>query len=193
MSDILEPPERVPEKYYVNETILKGLKLNKCHGAALRSPDMKMNTLMAHPHGQAADNLIMVGKFGKGYRGQVLYSADGKACTLMAGKGGADAKTGLYAVQDISRKHLGQHGAGIKPAIGKSYTLTTLGHTGMTDGVRIRRLMPIECERLQGFRDGWTAEGELGPISDTARYRMMGNAVTVPVVEYLARLLEVVP
>jgi site-specific DNA-cytosine methylase len=46
------------------------------------------------------------------------------------------------------------------------------------DGARIRRLTPLECERLQGFPDGWT-EG----ISDTQRYKTLGNAVTVNVVE----------
>lgn len=55
--------------------------------------------------------------------------------------------------------------------------------------MRIRRLTPTECERLQGFPDGWTAEGFNGPISDTQRYKVCGNAVTVNVVEaILARL-----
>ena len=49
---------------------------------------------------------------------------------------------------------------------------------------RIRRLTPLECERLQGFPDNWT-EGH----SDTQRYKMCGNAVTVPVVEYLVKEL----
>lgn len=48
--------------------------------------------------------------------------------------------------------------------------------------VGVRRLMPIECERLQGFPDGWT-EGH----SDSARYRMLGNAVAVPVAEWIGR------
>lgn len=47
-----------------------------------------------------------------------------------------------------------------------------------------RKLMPIECERLQGFPDNWT-EG----FPDTTRYRMLGNAVAVPVVEWIARRL----
>ncbi len=59
---------------------------------------------------------------------------------------------------------------------------------------RIRRLTPRECERLQGFPDDWTRWGldESGKkieISDTQRYKMMGNAVTVNVVEFLARRL----
>jgi DNA (cytosine-5)-methyltransferase 1 len=46
----------------------------------------------------------------------------------------------------------------------------------------IRRLTPTECERLQGFPDGWTA-GQ----SDSARYRQLGNAVAVPCAEWIAR------
>jgi len=45
---------------------------------------------------------------------------------------------------------------------------------------QVRRLTPLECERLQGFPDDWTA-GQ----SDSARYKQMGNAVAVPVVEWL--------
>ena len=51
----------------------------------------------------------------------------------------------------------------------------------------IRRLTPIECERLQGFPDNWTEYGESGKISDTQRYKMCGNAVTVDVVEAVAK------
>jgi len=50
---------------------------------------------------------------------------------------------------------------------------------------RIRRLTPIECERLQGFPDQWT-EG----VSDTQRYRLLGNAVTVNVIEFLGELIK---
>lgn len=42
--------------------------------------------------------------------------------------------------------------------------------------------MPIECERLQGFPDNWT-DGQ----SDTARYKQLGNAVSIPPVEWIGR------
>ena len=50
----------------------------------------------------------------------------------------------------------------------------------------VRRLTPLECERLQGFEEGWTA---VNGQSDTARYRQLGNAVAVPVVEWIGRRL----
>jgi site-specific DNA-cytosine methylase len=54
-----------------------------------------------------------------------------------------------------------------------------------TDGYSVRRLTPLECERLQGFPDGWT-EGH----ADSHRYRMLGNAVAVPVVEWILRRIQ---
>lgn len=81
----------------------------------------------------------------------------------------------------------------------------------------VRRLLPVECERLQGFPDGWTGRGlEAGfshlnqrrfrggtpfaleeegkdvPISDAQRYKGLGNAVCVPVVAWIARRLVAV-
>jgi site-specific DNA-cytosine methylase len=50
----------------------------------------------------------------------------------------------------------------------------------MIANTQVRRLTPLECERLQGFPDDWTA-GQ----SDSARYKQMGNAVAVPVVEWI--------
>ncbi|QDP63486.1 MAG: putative cytosine-specific methyltransferase [Prokaryotic dsDNA virus sp.] len=56
---------------------------------------------------------------------------------------------------------------------------------------RIRRLTPIECERLQGFPENWTKFGqELGKISDSQRYKMCGNAVTVDVVAAVANKIK---
>ena len=49
---------------------------------------------------------------------------------------------------------------------------------------QVRRLTPLECERLQGFPGGW---GDLPGNSDTQRYRQMGNAVAVPVVEWIMK------
>ncbi len=53
-------------------------------------------------------------------------------------------------------------------------------------GYIVRRLTPTECERLQGFKDGWTAAGHDGKeISDTRRYQMLGNSVAIPCVVFV--------
>lgn len=62
-------------------------------------------------------------------------------------------------------------------------------------GLSIRRLTPTECERLQGFPDNWTKfgmdkKGNKVEISDTQRYKMLGNAVTVNVIRAISINLE---
>jgi DNA (cytosine-5)-methyltransferase 1 len=75
----------------------------------------------------------------------------------------------------------------------ESPTLTQPEHNGISlfDGYRIRRLTPIECERLQGFPDQHTAygnyDGEVKPMSNSQRYKQCGNAVTVDVVAAVAK------
>ena len=75
----------------------------------------------------------------------------------------------------------------------ESPALTQPEHNGISlfDGYRIRRLTPIECERLQGFPDQHTAygnyDGEVKPMSNSQRYKQCGNAVTVDVVAAVAK------
>lgn len=73
-----------------------------------------------------------------------------------------------------------QNGRRFKEDGDPSFTLTSQDRHGIFDGKNIRRLTPIECERLQGFPDNYTAE-----LSDTQRYKCLGNAVTVPVIEFI--------
>jgi len=65
-------------------------------------------------------------------------------------------------------------------------SITTHEHDSLIKNKRVRRLTPIECERLQGFPDNFT-EG----VSDTQRYKQMGNTISVPVIEtILENLLQ---
>jgi DNA (cytosine-5)-methyltransferase 1 len=59
------------------------------------------------------------------------------------------------------------------------------GQTGVSAGA-VRRLTPVECERLQGFPDSWTATSYGKPQSDSARYRQLGNSIAVPVFAWVA-------
>ena len=65
---------------------------------------------------------------------------------------------------------------------------------GVFNGYRIRRLTPIECERLQGFPDNHTEygiyDGEVKKMSNTQRYKQCGNAVTVDVVQAIAEKIK---
>lgn len=56
----------------------------------------------------------------------------------------------------------------------------------------VRRLTPVECERLQGFPDGWTAVSAGRPQSDSARYRQLGNSIARPVFAWVARRIMAV-
>lgn len=65
----------------------------------------------------------------------------------------------------------------------------------LKDAAMIRRLTPIECERLQGFPDNHTAfgdyDGVVKPMKNVHRYKQCGNAVTVDVVWAVAERLKV--
>ncbi|MEO1050206.1 MAG: DNA (cytosine-5-)-methyltransferase [Bacteroidota bacterium] len=64
----------------------------------------------------------------------------------------------------------------------------------LTNMETIRRFTPLECERLQGFSDGWTGkglfDGEVKEISDSRRYQLLGNAVSVPVVKTVGQNIK---
>ena len=103
------------------------------------------------------------------------------------GAGLSSDKTRIVAVSEnqraevrLTERAFSSTGGGGKP--GQGYA------AAMTQGW-VRRLTPRECERLQGFPDDWTARGVDGPISDSRRYAMLGNAVPPPCAEWIARRL----
>lgn len=129
-----------------------------------------------------------------------------------------------YPIQDGREMEKTQNGLGIGNGGDPSYTVDTTGAqsvafdemnfttTAMHQTLRagtpqstgavvppstVRRLTPTECERLQGFPDGWTAERidevkGLVTQADSSRYKQMGNAVAVPCVEWIVnRLVEI--
>lgn len=150
----------------------------------------------------------------QGYR---VYRPDGISTTIASQAGGVGAKTGLYDMSfidmqltgakstEISRTIQARYYKGYSNRYGESsgilavplkflqrnqknyqgkysFTVDTANTGGVLQHCKIRRLTPIECERLQGFPDNWT-EG----VSDTQRYKQLGNAVTVNVVSAIAK------
>ena len=65
---------------------------------------------------------------------------------------------------------------------GVAYTLNTMDRHGVETCGTVRRLTPLECERLQGLPDGWTEGG-----SETARYKAIGNGMAQPCADFVIR------
>ena len=82
-----------------------------------------------------------------------------------------------------------QNGRRIKNPNEPMFTLTVTDRHGIVHHGRIRRLMPIECWRLQGFRTEQFQKAAETGMSDAQLYKQAGNAVTVNVVETLAKNL----
>ncbi len=144
-----------------------------------------------------------------------VYSDDGISPTLNTAQGGNRQPKIVIPVLTPDRPNKRQNGRRFKEDGEPSFTLTGQDKHGVYDGAKIRRLTPTECERLQGFPDGWTQYGkifcpnlnncqvELSPrfnnnykceghsekISDTQRYKTLGNAVTVNVIEHIFKQL----
>jgi len=174
LKDILE--ENVDEKYFINN-----YKTNWASDKPIDESKEKYKVLRVG--GDVPT--IRVGQIGKGGQGDRIYSPDGKSVGLSALGGGRGAKTGLYAVPVALRNR----GEGKKPEYNgtdKANSMTTVQTDSMVEvQSQIRKLTPIECERLQGLPDNYT-EG----ISNSQRYKCCGNAFNVDVV---AHILSFIP
>lgn len=91
------------------------------------------------------------------------------------------------ATRTSGQTGVGTPGAGFGEEGSPSYPVMASPPPAVQQELSVRRLTPLECERLQGFPDGWT-EGE----ADSIRYKQLGNAVAVPCSRWIARrLMEV--
>lgn len=106
------------------------------------------------------NKVVQIGNVGSNAQTQRVYSVRGKSITLNANGGGQGGKTGLYKID-------------------------------LPDGdYIIRKLTPRECERLQTIPDDWTKYGINGEISNTQRYKMIGNSWTCDVIAYIFGYLK---
>jgi DNA (cytosine-5)-methyltransferase 1 len=99
---------------------------------------------------------------------------------------GAPLFTYGLAENTIGRKpENGGNGTGYSENI--MYTLNATGVHGVNYNMRVRRLTPIECERLQGFPDNYT---NTPTSSDSTRYRALGNSMAVPVMKWIGEKIN---
>ena len=126
-----------------------------------------------------------IGYFRKDSQANRVYSIHGKAVTLCGEAGGGAAKMGQYLFGCLSPDRVEKRQNGQRFNTGeKFYTLTTQDRHGVLVDGYIRKLTPIECERLQTLPDGYT-EG----IKDPQRYKCLGNGWTVDVIAFILHAL----
>jgi DNA (cytosine-5)-methyltransferase 3A len=206
LRDILQPDDEVDESFVMkNKTFTPTAQTG-------RNPTKKLGYVGDHDHqakrvyddegkvpalNVVCNSMVKVGHIGA-TDGQAnrVYDVDGKSVTLTANGGGSGAKTGLYAVgRDIGRR-LNEEGKRDDANADlpytrrievrdddKSGTLTSVMKDNLVvSPTRIRKLTPIECERLQGLPDGYT-DG----VAKTWRYKALGNAFNVDVIAHILR------
>lgn len=135
-----------------------------------------MPTMNAFDNGDVRTTIII---FHPHYHDGVRVQGDTmNTLTSRMGTGGNN----VSMVATLMRMREGKPGGGKGPLISedKSLTIATSNDQTLLNKGTVRRLTPVECERLQGFPDDWTT-GQ----SDSSRYKQMGNAVAVPVVEWV--------
>jgi DNA-cytosine methyltransferase len=183
LKDILE--SEVDEKYYLSDKLIT--KTARYFKMAATDPYVK--------------DPIRIGSLNKGGQGDRIYSPEGKSVNLSANGGGRGAKTGLYAVGCASKTYprIKVEGQERSKQIEvrkdeKANSMTSVqGDSMVLEQSQIRKLTPIECERLMTVPDNFTAKGitEKGEvdISNTQRYKALGNGFSCEVVKHILKTI----
>ena len=127
-----------------------------------------------------------IGYFRTDSQANRVYSIHGKSVTLCGDAGGGAAKMGQYLFGCITPDRIEKRQNGQRFSTGeKFYTLTAQDRHGILIDGYIRKLTPIECERLQTLPDNYTAG-----VSNSQRYKMLGNGWTVDVIAHILRSMK---
>jgi DNA (cytosine-5)-methyltransferase 1 len=179
----------------------RGQKQGIASSAQGSSPDGKhtVGTLMARDYKGFGNQDIKDG------RGLIVYENHptdsrvkemGSVCTTVTARWGTGGGNVPFALAEntIGRQPLnGGNGTGFTEG-GPMYTLNATGVHGVAQQMAVRRLTPIECERLQGFPDNHTnipwRKKEESP--DGPRYKAMGNSMAVPVMHWIGKQIQTV-
>lgn len=127
--------------------------------------DEKANCITSVQSDSMVCEPVRIGEYGKGGQGQRIYSVIGKTITLTTNSGGKGGTTGLYKID-------------------------------LPDGdYIIRKLTPLEAERLQTLPDDFTLWGDYGgtikQVANTNRYKCIGNGWTVDVIAHILQGLKI--
>ena len=144
--------------------------------------------IIANLRGSSGRKILPLGKVSKrnDKSRKELYAEDECSSTLTATywKGYGGGRPMIKEDKKVQMNYRSNVNSNMKERVqdrDETWTLTSNSNDfTITDGDRVRKLTPIECERLQGFADDWTKG-----VSDTQRWKCLGNAVTTNVVEYI--------
>lgn len=160
---------------------VKNLSRNYSEGYRVYPSIGKSSTLTARSKGGAGGYsglylvpaLVQEGYINQNHRGSRYYNINGKSVTLTASGGGWGMKTGLYLIPTT-----------------REQVYKTIREMIDDGDIVIRKLTPVECERLQTVPDNYTLvphPKRKGMMSDTQRYKMLGNGFTVDVIAHILR------
>jgi DNA (cytosine-5)-methyltransferase 3A len=201
LKDILQPNVddcfTIKTPHTFHQTAQTNQVLNKRQQANLRDVNEKAHCLTSTNYKGSQANgttLIKLGHLGNtNSQGNRVYDPEGKAVTLSANGGGLGAKTGLYRIGRDTPRRLdanGQRNDGnttlpVQRRIelrtdDKCGTLTSVPNNLVVSTQSVRKLTPVECERLQGLPDNYTE-----CIAMTNRYKCLGNAFNVDVIAHI--------
>jgi DNA (cytosine-5)-methyltransferase 1 len=197
LKDILEP--EVDKKYFLSQKMIDGfLGHNKNHEGKTgfvwqpTEGNKKGACLRANAALAATDNSIIVhntmprsSKTGKGGTGP-LKREDGKTYCLDTGQ------TNVIEIREIKQLNPSKESGGVQPyqqnriydIFGITPALCANKSDLIINTTRIRRLTPIECERLQTVKDNYTNH-----VSDSQRYKMLGNGWTVDIIAHIFKYI----
>jgi site-specific DNA-cytosine methylase len=155
----------------------------------IRLQDDKINTLQARM-GTGGNNMPLVASIYPIQDGREMekkqnglgLGSEGDPSYTLDRTGGQSVVIGIQNTVINRSDTAGPQGKGHTEEGEPMFTVDTTSPHAIAENSIVRRLTPLECERLQGFPDGWT-EGQ----PDTHRYKQMGNAVAVPVVEWIVQ------
>jgi len=215
LGDILE--DGLDESWTLSDKAQERAKSNP-RSRAFTPEQEKSGALLSNQYKQSTDSLyavangcIQVGETAeiKGYDIiKRVYSPEGKAPTLTTMQGGhREPKVATNNPNGgvlIYQQPRGWNKGGLRAKDGKTPSLTTSSwehNNHLTDGLRWRKLTPLECERLQTVPDGYTQYGDFGgekfdkdgnfiryttkPVSNSQRYKMLGNGWTIDVITHI--------
>lgn len=181
LKDILEL--EVDEKYFLSEKRIETMRKSFRSVPFVDEETNKFNCLIAGYNKIPTDGQYIVhntmprsSTSGKGGTGH-LTRQDGKTYCLDTGN------TNAVEIKSIQLGRSQSWGA-CESDSGKAYTLCKNEPNGIKYNSKIRRLTPVECERLQTVKDNYTAH-----VSDSQRYKMLGNGWTIDVISHIFKYL----